>query len=223
MTTSSPRIPLSGDRRRLYKLVLSLLIVAGSALSLPVDDVLACSAGPDWDPIAESEVIVEGRIADWTARHDLRPAVDQKGQLEPSTFIPVELTLEVKHVFKGVLPGRFSFIDWASLTEYPGSPEGTAWNGGGGACGTFDFDPIGATVILGLNQGESGELRSHRLTTFYVGPASTGEHYEMALERLSALQPVAVATPTAESVASPTPNSLEPTAAPTASPTARLG
>ena len=166
---------LPRNARAAFRAVLLCIVCLVSSIGSPGNRALACSAGPDWDPIAESEIIVEGRITGWTERHDLNT--------QPGSFIPVEMTVRVERVFKGNPAPEITFVDGASYTRGANNAGQNRWAGGGGACGTFDVDPTGATVILGLNRGEAGELRSHRLRSFYVGFDVSEEWYDSVIER----------------------------------------
>ena len=137
---------------------------------------LACSAGSDWDPIADSDVIVEGRITGWT----------EAGESSAPMFTTVQVYLDLQKTWKG--NATTTFVDPTSRLKGPAD----AWGGGGGACGVFDEDPTGAYVILGLSYSPAGQgqLVSNRLKVLYMGEASEGERYEAALERLASLSSV---------------------------------
>jgi hypothetical protein len=120
---------------------------------------MACSAGGDWNPVTESDVIVGGRITAWERRDDLVFP-------HPPMFTPVELHMEIADVWKGqVRPGE-PIIDAASLLEP--SLADAQWSGSGGACGALNEDPTGMYAVFGLSRTEQGYLRTNLLTTFWL-------------------------------------------------------
>jgi hypothetical protein len=157
--------------------LLAVLCIA-AILAFNVTPAYACSAGPDFNAIAQSDIIVEGRLTDWQA-------------LEPSggagAFIPVQVSMNVERAFKGDISGQLQFVDRSSLID---TPSGTnAWAGGSGACGVFDADPTGMYAILGLTLGEDGVYQSNRLLVFFLGSEPSGTGYEQAVARLSGVSP----------------------------------
>lgn len=145
-------------------------LLAASAVTMaaygaaPVRSVYACSAGPDWNPVEESEIIVSGVILGWEK-------ADVAGFPEDAHVRPIRVELAVEESLKGEAPERLSFIDGGSLANLPES-EGQMWWGSSGACGSFDADPTGMYVFMGLSHDDEGRWRSGRLTTFYVGERS---------------------------------------------------
>jgi len=125
------------------------------AIAPPPAAAATCSAGPDWDPIAESHVVVGGQILGWD------PAPGVSG---PPLFTPVRLHMRIDHVWKGALAGR-PIYDNASLSAsgYP-----ARWIGSSGACGAFDDDPAGKYAVLGLVESGAGALLTSRLRIFYL-------------------------------------------------------
>lgn len=113
-----------------------------SAMLMPLrpSTVHACSAGQDWDPVAESEVIVAGRITGWVEVASLPDT--------PSSFPfqAIRVELAVDDVIKGGPVANIDFIDAASLGKEGGLPD---WRGSGGACGAFNEDPTGSYAIPG--------------------------------------------------------------------------
>jgi hypothetical protein len=132
----------------------------------------ACSAGDDFNPIAESDVIVGGWVSGWTLRPDLRSAGE---------FTAVAVDIGVDRVFKGREVTRLQAVEANSFM-----PRFGTWQGGSGACGSFDADPRGLYVIVGLARGADGSLTMNRLRTFFVGDSPSGPAYEQAVARLTA-------------------------------------
>ncbi len=148
--------------------------------------VYACSAGPDFDPIATSDVIVEGRFLDW----ELAPELNRG-----DAYLGIRVEMAVQRVWKGQVAGEvITMSDSASLgPPYPGHDE-YEWVGSGGGCGAFDADPTGFYAIMGLSQTDDGTLRSNRLRVFYLGEDAGGEEYNAALQRMASY-PGAAALP----------------------------
>lgn len=173
------------------RLLLPLAAVAIAALLLPagVRPAYACSAGPDFDAVAESDVIVAGQITGWRERADIPSPFEQAPEKSApeAPFLVIGVQLEVERIFKGDAPAVLEIVDVASL-----EPHTHRWLGASGSCGAFDFDPTGMYAIMGLKRGEDGSLRSNRLLTFFMGSAPQGELYEDALARLSSLGPGAL-------------------------------
>jgi hypothetical protein len=157
-------------------LVIGLTLVLVFLLRLPV--AYACSAGPDFNPLTESDIIVGGRVRDWQPLHN---------QVARDQFIPIQVTLDVDQSFKGRPTDSITFVDVSSRQAL--STTEAIWVGGSGPCGAFDSDPIGKYVILGLTQEQDGTYQTHRLLTFFLGSAPQGHIYEQALARLAAFQP----------------------------------
>ena len=142
-------------------------LVAASAVAFtafgmaPVRGVHACSGGPDWNPVAESEVILSGVIQGWEE-------TTIEGFPEGAHVKPIRVDLAVEERLKGEAPSRFSFVDTGSLTNVPAGQE-PMWSGSSGACGAFNADPTGMYVFMGFSRDETGTRRSNLLTTFYIG------------------------------------------------------
>ena len=143
--------------------VLGALSVTPPASAAP----LHCSAGGDWDPVAESDVIVGGRITSWERRDDV-------GNVGTS-LAAVELHMDVADVWKGEIRPGEAIIDRASLLDLPGQV-GLEWAGSSGACGALDHDPTGMYAVFGLQRTDEGYLRTNRLMTFWLQP----EPYDVA-------------------------------------------
>lgn len=126
--------------------------------SLPSRSVYACSAGPDWNPVEESDLIIAGTIRGW----ETAPPPD--GLPEDFPFETVRLAIDVEDVLKGEAPARIEAIDTASLDSAT-----MTWHGGSGACGALDADPTGQYVFMGLSYDDAGNLRTNRLLVFYIG------------------------------------------------------
>jgi len=139
----------------------------------------ACSPGPDFDPVAESELIVGGRITGWKLVENVRRWDPKSSQPEPTadpnywgpaSFDPIRLAMSVDRVYKGTSAAE---IELFSANTMSISPEGGVnkyvW-GSGASCGAFDNDPTGGYFILGLVADQFGRLHPSLLLTFYIGP-----------------------------------------------------
>ena len=149
---------LEAPMRRLMLAALSMMIVAAL---LPPRPALACSAGPDYNPVAESEAIVVGRLTGWE-EGDTDPPPPPDGSL----FVSIRVTMTVERRLKGRAPAVITIVDQASLFRIPaeaGRPEQTFWAGGAGACGSFDEDPSGKYAVMGLWRNPDGTYRPNRI------------------------------------------------------------
>ena len=140
----------------------ALLLATSFALASVAGTVaapLACSADETWDPVAESDVIIGGQILGY----------DELEGRESGSFVEVSLSVRVDHLWKGEFRGE-TIVDRTSLLgpQYVTIPD--RWAGASGACGALDDDPTGKYAVLGLRR-EGSELRTNRLTTFYLDPA----------------------------------------------------
>ena len=153
---------------------------AGAAGALQSPQVAHACSCADCDPVADAPVIVGGWIESWSEH----PAA----QFVPPGFMAITTDLRVAQVFKGQIQSTVEVVDHASLSVAP-----PGWFGGSGACGSFDEDPKGKYVILGLSTYEPDPslMASNRIWLFYIGDAPQGEAYERALERLAPLGPPA--------------------------------
>lgn len=161
--------------RRLVLVLASLAVLSLAVHSQANRRAYACSAGPDYDPVAESDVIVEGRFLGWEILADQQPQ---------SIYSTVEVEMSVERVHKGDVVGNVvSLVDSRSLVRQ--GEESYVWSGAGGSCGAFDFDPTGKYAVTGLSQREDGTYVPGRLRTFFIGEGPAGEGYEHALERMA--------------------------------------
>lgn len=145
----------------------------------------ACSAGLDFNPVAEAEVIVGGRVTAW-----------QRLPADPGApFTPVQITLAVDQRINGESDTTIQFVDRTSLS-LSGSEE--SWAGSSGACGVFDSEPVGQYIVLGLDTGLDGSYLSNLMLVFFQGPEPAGDGYTQAMSRLNDL--TQRLTPTAASV-----------------------
>ena len=195
--------------RRFLALGLLVVLIGGFAVT-SVRPVYACSAGPDFNPVTESEVIVAGRLTRWERAEDAR--------INPPSFAfaPVRVMMTVDWMLKGSTSPQIAILDHASLIN----PDTMAsreyqWAGAAGACGAFDFDPAGKYAIMGLRQNANGTYQPNRLQTFFIGDSPSGPEYDRALTRLVSLGPIRLpsAPPAALHAATPVPTSLPRTGA----------
>ena len=165
---------------------ISAAILGLVAYSLAPTPAYACSAGPDFDPIATSDVIVEGRFLDWELAPDLNRG---------DAYLGIRVEMAVQRVWKGQVAGEIiTMVDSASLgPPYPGHDE-YEWIGASGACGAFDADPTGLYAIMGLSQRDDGTFGPSRFLYFYLGDDAGGERYDLALQRMASY-PGAAALP----------------------------
>ena len=164
----------------------SAAILGAAAYSLSPTPAYACSAGLDFDPIATSDVIVEGRFLDW----ELAPELNRG-----DAYLGIRVEMAVQRVWKGQIAEEvITMLDSASLgPPYPGHDE-YEWVGASGACGAFDADPTGFYAIMGLSQRDDGTFGSSRFLVFYLGGDAGGEQYDRALQRMASF-PGAAALP----------------------------
>jgi hypothetical protein len=160
----------------IWRLGSATLLAVGVALSANLESrVYACSPpGPEFDSVALSGAIVEGRILGYEALTD-----------EPTngSFVRVRVDMDVVRVFKGdVAVGPLAIVDPATLMVFP---SGESWAGSSGACGAFDDDPTGKYVILGLNLQDDGTLRPSRLFISFFDDGPAGEEYDGAVAYLT--------------------------------------
>jgi hypothetical protein len=162
-------------------LVVSSLVgaVISSLLLATARPAFACSAGPDFDPLADATLIVAGRISGW--------------ELEPpeAGMVAVRVTMTVERTYKGQPTAPLVFLDHGSqfaaeqaAVQYPGLSAGI------GGCSIFEADdPTGRYAVLGLMRREDGALVANRLLTFFLGDAPHGPAYDQGIARLAAIGP----------------------------------
>ena len=139
-----------------------IAVVGALAVNTPAR---ACSVDADWDPVANSDVIVGGRIEGFT------PLPDRTGA---RIFIPIRLDMRIDHVWKGSLSPGAEIVDSASFMLQPVFTDKEeiriAWAGSGGACGAFNDDPSGQYAVFGLFAAPDGTLQTTGPRTFYLSP-----------------------------------------------------
>ena len=166
----------------------SAALLGVAAYLLSPTPAYACSGAPPFDPIATSDVIVEGRILGWEFAPDLIATVN---------FLAIRIDMTVERVWKGQVAGEvITLSDTASLhPPFPSSDNDEyEWVGGSGACGAFDADPVGFYAIMGLTQRDDGTYGTNRLRVFFWGDDAGGERYDLALQRMASY-PGAAALP----------------------------
>lgn len=168
--------------RRSSVIAVTLLVLLGAQLLTAVP-AHACSAGLDFNPVVEADVIVGGRVTMW----------ERLASETPSPFIPIQVTMEVDQHWKGTTATTIQFIDRTSLVS---SGAGATWAGSSGACGLFDNEPTGQYLVLGVDRTADGAYVSNLMLRFFRGSAPAGDAYRQALNRLTALQQLL--TPTVE-------------------------
>ncbi len=162
--------------------VAGLAAVMGiAALSTQTTPVHACSAGPDFDPIAESAIVVGGRLTNWEIASG-----EAHEDLTTGSFPDVRVHMSVDQIFKGPSDlEQVSFIDSNSLIIAVGTDGEDVWSGSGGGCGAFNADPKGVYALMGLFRSADGEYSSGLPRTFFLGDEPAGEAYDRALERMA--------------------------------------
>lgn len=190
--------------RRTFIYLVALLLVLGACL-LKTQPLYACSWSEDFDPVAEAELVVGGRVISWQ-----RLPADAN-----APFVPVRVTLVVAQSWKGEAGPTVSFIDRTSLAS--GSAQ-ELWVGSGGACGVFDAEPTGQYLVLGLDREPNGTYRASLPLRFFGGAEPAGPVYEQAVARLDALAQQSTPTTDVLPTSPSSPTSLPPSAAATPTP-----
>ena len=134
----------------------------------------ACNAGRDFNPVAQSDLIVSGRIVSW----------EEVGVGFARGFVSIKVTIEVDRVLKGSSASRVEVVDNASLT-IARKPDGSQIWQGGNSCGTFWEDPTGKQIIGAFHKDEAGVYRSASLTTFLLAHNPSTSNYQAAYDRLA--------------------------------------
>jgi hypothetical protein len=157
-------------------LPLAALTIAGFLLPTSAQPAYACSVGPDFDPIASSDVIVAGRITGWELITDFvrwDPKQSDQPLDDPRYYgphDPIRLELAVERVYKGGLPATIEMV--TANTLMVSTQDGRThyeWVGAIGSCGAFDFDPTGKYVVMGLSLDQHGRYSPTRPLTFFIG------------------------------------------------------
>lgn len=135
----------------------TLILLASLFAALPARPAFACSVGPDWNPVAESDIIISGVVTGWQR-------VPHPAGSPDMGFDAIRLSIAVEDVLKGEAGGNLAAVDTASLHKDTGQ-----WLGSSGACGAFNADPTGLYVFLGLRRAEDGSLRTSLPQMFFIG------------------------------------------------------
>ena len=114
----------------------------------------ACSGDPNFNPVAASDVIVEGRFLLYEVLPD---------NYTPYAVNTTRLQLGVANVLKGSIDD-----DVVTLLD-------------DGICGGFDVDPTGQYAVIGL---EKLSGYTHNPRTFYIGDNASSEEYEKTIRRV---------------------------------------
>ncbi len=163
-----------------FTAVAGLVAVMGiAALSTETTSVHACS-GPAPDRVAESEVIVEGRITSYSLTLHPPDVYEnpKTGELEEYRIrrATEHMNLEVTGVFKGLVPE-----DSITLLY-------NVWEPGaqlGGECGGVARDKEGQYTIVGVSRTEDGNYQARWTYWFYEGSGPSGDGYREAIERMA--------------------------------------
>ena len=155
-------------RRMSHGVVLAGMIASALGLAAP-RSAYACSAGADFNPAVEADVIIAGRVSDLGVA-----AWDEAG------YVTLRVGFNVDRYVKGSGPTEISALDRGSVYPHsipPGvttfdqlaqlDPGRLGFDGSGGACGSLDSDPRGQYWVLGLTVRD-GEYEMNRLLTFAI-------------------------------------------------------
>ncbi len=148
--------------------------------------VYACSGDfSDFDPVATSEIIVEGRIVD----AEVSPE-------QPGAYFDIRAEISVQRVWKGQAALEMIALPRLDTPSDPSNEQiGSLWVLSTGVCNAFgSFDPTGSYVIVGLTQRDDGTLVAGRFHLFYLGDDAGGKEYVRALQRMASF-PGAAALP----------------------------
>lgn len=173
---------------------LALAVAAAIALlALFPQRAAACSAGPSFEPVEYTQLLVLGRVSSiaigGTTQFGFREAV---------------VRLDVEHVYRGAALPTLRFVDSASVSiarDARGN-DVLAYAGGSGACGTIDADPVGRQVLIALALGDDGRWHANRLYGALYGEGLDRLAYRWMLQRHAVPVPFLVADPMHEALVS---------------------
>lgn len=154
---------------------------------------VACSAGPDFDLVKDSDLIVGGRFAGWELD-------DQSGGFtqvyEPKqseglvlAYAGIRARMLVDRVFKGFAASEIVVTSANTLEVYDHEPK-YVWIGSSGACGAFDSDPTGRYAIMGLWASDDGTYSAFTGSWFYSGDNPPPDFEDRGNRTLSRLKPM---------------------------------
>lgn len=178
----------------LLRLLTISVVLAGLAIGAlhSTPSALACSAGPDYNPVEDSDVIVEGRITAWefiegAVKYDYKAGTTPTDS--PNFYGPydaIRASMQVVRSYKGSVAGEVTMVDGnTAILQTDGSAN---WVGTSGACGAFDAEPTGRWFILGLSTDQWGRYRPNLLRVFYAGDEASGPRYTEAVQRLDSVR-----------------------------------
>ena len=153
---------------------MAVAVVLMAVLALP-RGVAACSGGPPGGARGKlklSEVAVVGQVTNVEF-------LGENGNHAESARV----TIRVDHSLKGDVPNVVSHVDRASYIGWVQGVQHTAGNatyGGGGACGTLDFNPEGKYVLALFSRNDDGTLSTSRT---YIAFVDKPAQLTAALER----------------------------------------
>lgn len=178
------------------------ITIAGVLLAVATlvpENAYACSPDADYDPVATSDVIAEGRILGFQVLPDgpIPGGYEPKGvelDFQDDPFIPIRIEFAVDVVYKGqVAEDVISIVEPRAYGPHPLN-EGEFWWLIASDCHAFRSDPTGQYAILGLGRNDDGTYGAHLLQTFYLGAEPSSEDREAVLARLASF-PGAVGLP----------------------------
>ena len=167
------------------------MIALLAAFSQPA---VACSAGPSFDSVEYTQLLVLARVSALTIGApivgDYRQAI---------------VSLDVVHVYRGVVTSPLRFVDSASIlvSRDARGQDVVQYAGGSGACGTIDADPVGKYVLIALARGGDGLWNANRLYGALYGNALDLPAFRWLLVRHGVPVPFLVADPMHEALVGP--------------------
>jgi len=177
-------------------LPLAALTLVGLWLSAGSRPANACSTGPDFDAVRDSEVIVAGRIIGWELIENVT-RWDHITEPEPyddpnyyGPYDPIRVGMSVSQVLKGSAPSKIDLVAGNTLLVQEESGEDRySWVGTHGACGAFSSDPTDMYAILGLRIDDFGRYHPSLPLAFFIGPEPPGSFDDPRLAGLAPLLP----------------------------------
>ena len=177
------------------RLLLPLALLASVALVVAQNapEVLACSVGPDFDLVKDSDLIVSGRFTGWeldTESGGFAEVIDPEqsgGQVV--AYGGIRAKMLVDRVFKGTASPEITVTSANTVDVYDHEPK-YVWIGSSGACGAFDSDPTGRYAIMGLWAGDDGKYGAFTGSWFYSGDNPPPDFEDRGGRRLTRLEPL---------------------------------
>jgi hypothetical protein len=155
-------------------------------------EVYACSVGPDFDLVEDSDLIVAGRFTGWELDTDSGGAVQLYDPKQTGgkvlAYAGIRAIMRVDRVFKGNAPSEITVTSGNTVDVYDHEPK-YVWIGPSGACGAFGSDPTGKYAIMGLSREDDGSYGASIFSWFYSGEGPPKNYDDRSLSRLGPLFP----------------------------------